>query len=127
MKHVSPSFDKLWLATIYCFSVLRFLLGRPTHGTNVPSDFFKICVGIKFYRNSSQFGMTYMIYVRKHFWKEHLCALEVFLRALISHPTCMCARTRPQLRVNIAQCTGPHSTRFNRIWLNEHSRTRQGC
>jgi len=29
-----------------------------------------------------------MKYVQTHFWKEHLCALEVFLCALVSQPVC---------------------------------------
>jgi len=28
----------------------------------------------------------FMKYVQKHFWREHLCALQVFLCALISRP-----------------------------------------
>jgi len=41
-----------------------------------------------------------MKYVQKQFWKEHLCALKVFLCALVSRP--VWARTRAQLRGNIA-------------------------
>jgi len=39
-----------------------------------------------------------MKYVQTHFLKENLCALQVYLRALISRPVCVCA----QLRGNIA-------------------------
>ena len=35
----------------------------------------------------------------KHFWKEHLCALEVFLCLLISR--LVCVRAHAQLRGNI--------------------------
>jgi len=42
-----------------------------------------------------------MKYVQKHFWKEHLCALQVFLCALFSSP--LCARVQAQLRGNIAR------------------------
>ena len=42
--------------------------------------------------------MMCMEYVQKHLWKEHLCALQVFLCALVSRPVC----TRTQLRANIA-------------------------
>jgi len=31
--------------------------------------------------------MTFLKYVQKHFWKEHLCALQVFLCALVSRLT----------------------------------------
>jgi len=41
--------------------------------------------------------MTRMKYVPKHFWKEHLRALQVFLCALISRPVC----TRAQLRAGV--------------------------
>ena len=48
---------------------------------------------------------------KTHFWKEHLCALQVFLSALTSQP--LCARTRAQLRENIGlhQCSWeiPHT------------------
>jgi len=37
---------------------------------------------------------------QKHFWKEHLCALQVFLCALVSRPVRV--RTLAQLRGNIA-------------------------
>jgi len=40
-----------------------------------------------------------MKYVKNHFWKENLCALKVFLCALVSRH--VCARTRAQLRGNI--------------------------
>jgi len=33
------------------------------------------------------------------YWKEHLCALQVFLCALVSRPVCM--HTHAQLRGNI--------------------------
>ena len=52
-----------------------------------------------FYQDSSVFGTTCMKYVQKHFWKEHLYALKVFLCALISW--LVCARTRAQLTGNI--------------------------
>src|SRR6218665_2072378 len=38
-------------------------------------------------------------YVQTHFWKEHLCALQVLLFALVSRRAR--ARTRAQLRGNI--------------------------
>jgi len=41
-----------------------------------------------------------MKYVHAHFLKENLCALQVFLCALIWRP--VCARTRAQFRGNIA-------------------------
>jgi len=41
-----------------------------------------------------------MKYVKKHVWKEHLCAHQVFLCALVSLLVCVCTRT--QLRGNIA-------------------------
>jgi len=37
-----------------------------------------------------------MKYVQKHLWKEHLCALQVFLCVLISQ--LVCTRTCAQLR-----------------------------
>jgi len=40
-----------------------------------------------------------MKHVQTHFLKENLCALQVFLCALILRP--VCARTRAQLRGNI--------------------------
>jgi len=42
-----------------------------------------------------------MKYVQKHFWKEQLRALQVFLCALVSRLIIVCARTRAQLRGNI--------------------------
>ena len=44
---------------------------------NVPSNFVKYVCALNFfcatfYLNSSEFGMTCMIYAQKHFWKEHL-------------------------------------------------------
>jgi len=38
-------------------------------------------------------------FVQKHFWKKHLCALQVFLCAHVSWP--VCTRTCTQLRGNI--------------------------
>jgi len=49
--------------------------------------------------HSSVIGMTFMKFVQKHVWKEHLCALQVFLCALISG--LVCTRTCVQLRGNI--------------------------
>jgi len=43
--------------------------------------------------------MTSMKYGQKHFWREHVCALQVFLCALVSQTVCAC--TRAQLRRNI--------------------------
>jgi len=40
-----------------------------------------------------------MKYVQKHFWREHLCALQVFLCAPVSQ--LVCAHTCAQLRRNI--------------------------
>jgi len=40
-----------------------------------------------------------MKYVQNHFWKEDLCALQVFMCALVSQ--LVCVRTRAQLRGNI--------------------------
>jgi len=40
-----------------------------------------------------------MKYARKHFPKEHLCALQVFLCVLVSRPAF--AQTHAQLRGNI--------------------------
>jgi len=57
------------------------------------------------YQDSSVFGATCMKYVQTHFWKEHnsehLCALQVFLCALVSW--LVCVRTSPQLRGNIGR------------------------
>jgi len=36
---------------------------------------------------------------KRHFLREHLCALQVFLHALVSRPVCAC--THAQLRGNI--------------------------
>ena len=83
---------------------------------NVPSNFFKVCVRIKcllcnifFYLNLSEFGMTCLfgmtcmkdVQTSKQLWREHLCALQVFLCALISRP--VCGRTRARLRGNISK------------------------
>jgi len=38
--------------------------------------------------------MTCVKYVQKHFWKEHLCTLQVFLCALFSQPVCVCTHVR---------------------------------
>src|SRR6218665_610863 len=68
--------------------------------------FLKVCVRMKFFVCNILPGLicnwndVYEI-CEKHFWKEHLCALKVFLCALVSQP--MCARTRAQLRGNIAR------------------------
>jgi len=35
-----------------------------------------------------------MKYVQKPYWKEHLCTLQVFLRALVSQPVCTHAAKR---------------------------------
>src|SRR6218665_1012178 len=50
--------------------------------------------------NSSEFGMTCAQYVQIYVWRENLCALQVFVGALVSRPVCSC--TRAQLRGNIA-------------------------
>src|SRR6218665_962807 len=60
---------------------------------NVPSNFSKsVCVNnffcAIFYQDSSVFAMACMKYVQKHFWKEHLCALQVFFCALVSWLVC---------------------------------------
>src|SRR6218665_279938 len=48
--------------------------------------------------------MTCMKYVQKHFWREHLCALHVFLCALTALvPRPVCAQTCAQLRGNIGR------------------------
>jgi len=65
---------------------------------------FKVCVRIKLllcniYQDSSVLGMACMKHVQKHFWKEHLCAPQVFLCALVSR--LVYARIRAQLRGNI--------------------------
>src|SRR6218665_669673 len=52
-----------------------------------------------FYQDASVFGTTCMKYVQKHFWREHLCALQVFLCAPVSQ--LVCTHTCAQLRRNI--------------------------
>src|SRR6218665_296399 len=57
--------------------------------SNVPSIFSKSVCTYNFFcaifhQDSSVFGTTCMEYVQKHFWKEHLCALQVFLCVLVS-------------------------------------------
>ena len=39
----------------------------------------------------------------KHFWKEHLCALKVFLCALVSWPVCAHTR-RPTAQIGHCPC-----------------------
>src|SRR6218665_3705871 len=77
-----------------CGKAANFLM------TNVPSNFLKsvyvwykisiFCAKLNL--KSAEFEMMCMKYVQKHFWREHLCALKVFLCALVS---------RTQLRGNI--------------------------
>ena len=62
--------------------------------TNVPSNLLKsVCAEnffcATFYLNSSDCGMMCMKMWKKHFWRDHLCALQVFLCALISRPVCI--------------------------------------
>jgi len=76
---------------------------------NVSSNFLKsVCTEnffcATFYQNSSEFAMTCMIYVHRHFLKENWCALQFFLCALVSQ--LVCVRTQP--RGNIAR--GPNRT-----------------
>ena len=57
----------------------------------------------------------YKIYMcKKHFWRQHLCAFQVFLCVLVSWP--VCTRTHAQLRGNI----GHHSQGTLVIILSEH-------
>jgi len=49
-----------------------------------------------------------MKYVQKHFWRERLCALYVFLCAHVSRP--VCASRRAQFRGNIGQDRSHHDT-----------------
>jgi len=53
----------------------------------------------------------YEICAKSIFWKENLCALQVFLCALISQP--LCTHTRARLRGNIALLSPPN-------FLNSH-------
>jgi len=48
---------------------------------------------VTFYQKSFVFGTPCMKYVQKHFWKEHLCALQVFLCVHISWLVCAHAHT----------------------------------
>ena len=71
---------------------------------NVPSNFLKsVCAQnfpcATFYQHLYIFRITFMKYAQKHFLKENLCALHIFLCAHVSRP--VCARTRAQLRRNI--------------------------
>src|SRR6218665_1806259 len=66
---------------------------------NVPSNFLKsVCTQnflcATFYRHLSIFRMTCIKYVQNHFLKENLCALKIFLCALISRHVCTCAQLR---------------------------------
>src|SRR6218665_1349267 len=72
---------------------------------NVPSNFLKsLCAQhflcTTFYQHSSIFRMPCLKYVQTHLLKGDLCALKVFLSALISRP--VCTHTHAQLRGNIA-------------------------
>ena len=67
---------------------------------NVNSNFLKSVHKIS-YSNLSEFGMTCMKMCQKVFVGNLLCALQVFLLALVSRP--VCARTCAQLRKNIAE------------------------
>src|SRR6218665_1175347 len=52
-----------------------------------------------FHQDSTIFGTKCRTCVHKHVWKEHLCALQVFLCALVSR--LVSVRTRAQVRGNI--------------------------
>ena len=70
-----------------------------------PSNFLKsLCaqnfLWATFYQHSSISRTPCRKYAQTHFLKENLRALQVFLCALSSRP--VCARTRTQLRGNIA-------------------------
>ena len=57
----------------------------------LPLFFLNLCAHkmfATFYQDPSVFGTTCMKYVPKHFWKEHLCALQVFLCVLVSQLVC---------------------------------------
>src|SRR6218665_3798980 len=79
--------------------------GYPTYsGAMFPLSFQSLCVHkiyflSTFYQDSSVFEMTCKKHVQIHFWKEHLCALQFFLCALVSQ--LVCVRTRAQLTRNI--------------------------
>src|SRR6218665_286357 len=70
--------------------------------SNVPSVFSKsVCTYnffcATFHQDSSVFGTTCMKHVQRHFLKENLCALQVYLCALVLRLVC----ARAQLRGNI--------------------------
>src|SRR6218665_1410974 len=73
--------------------------------TTFPLIFQSLCAQrisfVQHFTRTHVFGMTCMKYVQKHFWKEHLCVLQVFLCALVSRLLCAC--TRAQLTGNIGQ------------------------
>src|SRR6218665_3299652 len=87
-----------WPVFLYCRHMQMI---PPWTMGNVLSNFFKVCVCIKFLLCNilPEFGMTCMKYVQNTVWREHLCALQVFLCALVSRP--VCARTCAQFRGNI--------------------------
>src|SRR6218665_3931464 len=87
-----------------CFLCFQDSLRCTVYTTNVPSNFLKSVCAKNFLcetlcQHSSEFRTTYMKYVQKHFGKEHLWSLQVFLRVLIWRPVCV--RTCAQLRGNI--------------------------
>jgi len=71
---------------------------------NVPSNFLEsMCAKISFVQHFTRTHMNLEWHVwnmcQNHFWKVHLCALQILLCALISWP--QCALTRAQFRGNI--------------------------
>ena len=87
-------------------TIRRLTLTGFSHDHNQCSlKYFKACMCIKFLLcnilSLSVCGLKCKKYVQKHFWKKHLCALQVFLCALVSRPVCI--RIDAQLRGNIGR------------------------
>src|SRR6218665_2061120 len=60
---------------------------------------------VKYVQNTFFEGMC-----KTHFWREHLCALQISLCALVSRPVCM-----PELRGNIALLSNAGSHACSRV------------
>lgn len=73
--------------------------------------------------SSSVFGTACIKYVQKHFQRQNLCALQVFLGALLSR--LVCAHTRAHLRGNIDSNSGDAVWVDNIriiVWINDYQK-----